>query len=84
MLAARKLEGPFGSEGAFSDGKTVAENLNEFFASIANAGDTETCVTPVSQGRCTDCFAEEWELPNMIPSTESVLDVILKPTYHWS
>lgn len=48
--AVKKLVGPFeayGSKGEFSDGKTVAENLNEFFASVANAGDTEVCFTPV-------------------------------------
>lgn len=50
ILAVKKLVGPFktyGSKGEFSDGKTVAENLNEFFASIANAGDTKVCFTPV-------------------------------------
>lgn len=62
VLAVKKLVGPletYGSKGAFSDSKTIAENLNEFFASIANAGDTETCFTPVYQGHCKDCFAED-------------------------
>lgn len=87
VLAVKKLVGPFeicGSKGAFSDGKTIAENLNEFFASIANAGDTETYFTPVYQGHCKHCFAEVWEVSNMIPSTERAPDVILRPTHHWS
>lgn len=87
VLAVGKLVGAFesyGSKGAFSDGKTIAENLSEFFASIANAGDTETSVTPVCQGHCTDCFAEDWAISNTIPSTESILHGILKPAYRWS
>ena len=87
VLAVRKLVGPFetyGSKGAFSDGKIIAENLSEFFASIANAGDAETCFTPLYQGHCKGCFAEDWEVSTMIPSTERALDVILRPTYHWS
>lgn len=86
-LAVKKRVGPFetcGSKGAFSVGKTTAENLNEFFASIATAGDTETCFTPAYQGHCKGCFAEDWEVSSVIPSTARALDVILRPTCHWS
>lgn len=44
---------------------------------------TPRCVSLLCyQGRCKDCFAEDWEVSNMMRSTGRALNVILRPTYH--